>query len=161
GGHGASVRRVAQASDEPKLEDEARLSSGTRCLHDAARKNGSAQRQRRRLPRSQRNRHQEPRWQRRRRIRGRGGGRLRDGSARPDGSDSGNARSLRARNERRQGTGRGRLVTVTRSVVLGCGSYLPQRVLTNDELARKVDTSDEWIVQRTGIRERHIAAPGE
>jgi 3-oxoacyl-[acyl-carrier-protein] synthase-3 len=52
-------------------------------------------------------------------------------------------------------------VTATRSVVLGCGSYLPQRVLTNAELARKVDTSDEWIVQRTGIRERHIAAPGE
>jgi 3-oxoacyl-[acyl-carrier-protein] synthase-3 len=52
-------------------------------------------------------------------------------------------------------------VTVTRSVVLGCGSYLPQRILSNDELARKVDTSDEWIVQRTGIRERRIAAPGE
>jgi 3-oxoacyl-[acyl-carrier-protein] synthase III len=52
-------------------------------------------------------------------------------------------------------------VTVTRSVVLGCGSYLPQRVLTNDELTRKVDTSDEWIAQRTGIRERHVAAPGE
>jgi 3-oxoacyl-[acyl-carrier-protein] synthase-3 len=52
-------------------------------------------------------------------------------------------------------------VTVTRSVVLGCGSYLPSRVLTNAELARKVDTSDEWITQRTGIRERRIAAPGE
>jgi 3-oxoacyl-[acyl-carrier-protein] synthase III len=52
-------------------------------------------------------------------------------------------------------------VTVRRSVVLGCGSYLPERVLTNEELARKVDTGDEWIVQRTGIRERHIAAPGE
>jgi len=52
-------------------------------------------------------------------------------------------------------------VTATRSVVLGCGSYLPQRILTNEELAHKVDTSDEWIVQRTGIRERHIAAPGE
>lgn len=48
-----------------------------------------------------------------------------------------------------------------RSVVLGCGSYLPARVLTNAELAAKVDTSDEWIVQRTGIRERHIAAEGE
>ncbi len=48
-----------------------------------------------------------------------------------------------------------------RSVVLGCGSYLPSRVVTNDELARKVDTSNEWIVQRTGIRERRIAAPGE
>jgi 3-oxoacyl-[acyl-carrier-protein] synthase III len=52
-------------------------------------------------------------------------------------------------------------VTVTRSVVLGCGGYLPSQILTNAELARKVDTSDEWIVQRTGIRERHIAAPGE
>ncbi len=48
-----------------------------------------------------------------------------------------------------------------RSVVLGCGSYLPSRVLTNAELSRMVDTSDEWITQRTGIRERHIAAEGE
>jgi 3-oxoacyl-[acyl-carrier-protein] synthase-3 len=52
-------------------------------------------------------------------------------------------------------------VTVTRSVVLGCGSYLPARTLTNAEMSRMVDTSDEWIVQRTGIRERHIAAEGE
>ncbi|MGV6871289.1 beta-ketoacyl-ACP synthase III [Pseudochelatococcus sp. B33] len=48
-----------------------------------------------------------------------------------------------------------------RSVVRGCGAYLPERVLTNDELSRVVDTSDEWIVQRTGIRQRHIAAEGE
>jgi len=48
-----------------------------------------------------------------------------------------------------------------RSVVLGCGSYLPARILSNDELARSVETTDEWIVQRTGIRERHIAAAGE
>jgi 3-oxoacyl-[acyl-carrier-protein] synthase-3 len=48
-----------------------------------------------------------------------------------------------------------------RSVVLGCGSYLPARVLTNTELAQTVDTSDEWIVQRTGIHERRIAAAGE
>jgi 3-oxoacyl-[acyl-carrier-protein] synthase-3 len=48
-----------------------------------------------------------------------------------------------------------------RSVVLGCGSYLPQKVLTNAELAARLDTSDEWIVQRTGIRQRHIAAEGE
>ena len=52
-------------------------------------------------------------------------------------------------------------MTVRRSVVLGCGSYLPSQILTNAELARKVDTSDEWIVQRTGIHERRIAAPGE
>jgi 3-oxoacyl-[acyl-carrier-protein] synthase-3 len=48
-----------------------------------------------------------------------------------------------------------------RSVVRGVGAYLPERVLTNAELARMVDTSDEWIRQRTGIRERHIAAEGE
>ena len=48
-----------------------------------------------------------------------------------------------------------------RSVMLGCGSYLPGRVLTNQELATSVETSDEWIVQRTGIRQRHIAAEGE
>jgi 3-oxoacyl-[acyl-carrier-protein] synthase-3 len=52
-------------------------------------------------------------------------------------------------------------VTVLRSVILGCGSYLPSQVLTNEDLAKKVDTSDEWIVQRTGIHERRIAAPGE
>ncbi len=52
-------------------------------------------------------------------------------------------------------------MTVVRSVVLGCGSYLPARILSNDELARSVETTDEWIVQRTGIRERHIAAAGE
>jgi 3-oxoacyl-[acyl-carrier-protein] synthase-3 len=52
-------------------------------------------------------------------------------------------------------------VTVVRSVVLGAGSYLPSRVLSNSDLSRMVDTSDEWITQRTGIRERRIAAPGE
>ena len=48
-----------------------------------------------------------------------------------------------------------------RSVVLGCGSYLPRQILTNAELASRIDTSDEWIVQRTGIKQRHIAAEGE
>jgi 3-oxoacyl-[acyl-carrier-protein] synthase-3 len=48
-----------------------------------------------------------------------------------------------------------------RSVVLGCGSYLPQQILTNTELAARIDTSDEWIQQRTGIKQRHIAADGE
>jgi 3-oxoacyl-[acyl-carrier-protein] synthase III len=52
-------------------------------------------------------------------------------------------------------------VTAIRSVVLGCGSYLPRRILTNAELATQIETSDEWIVQRTGIRQRHIAAEGE
>ena len=52
-------------------------------------------------------------------------------------------------------------MTAIRSVVLGCGSYLPERILTNAELATRIDTSDEWIVQRTGIRERHVVAEGE
>jgi 3-oxoacyl-[acyl-carrier-protein] synthase-3 len=45
--------------------------------------------------------------------------------------------------------------------IAGTGSYLPEKVLTNDDLAKFVDTSDEWIAARTGIRERHIAADGE
>ena len=49
----------------------------------------------------------------------------------------------------------------SRTVVLGSGGYLPDRVLTNDDLSKMVDTSDEWIVQRTGIKRRHIAAPGQ
>lgn len=48
-----------------------------------------------------------------------------------------------------------------RSVVLGCGSYLPDRVVSNAELASRLETSDDWIAQRTGIRQRHIAADGE
>jgi 3-oxoacyl-[acyl-carrier-protein] synthase-3 len=52
-------------------------------------------------------------------------------------------------------------VTQIRSVVLGCGSYLPEQVVTNAQLAARIDTSDEWIVQRTGIHQRHIAAEGE
>jgi 3-oxoacyl-[acyl-carrier-protein] synthase-3 len=47
------------------------------------------------------------------------------------------------------------------TVILGTGSYAPARVLTNDELSKTVDTSDEWIRTRTGIRERRIAAPNE
>lgn len=48
-----------------------------------------------------------------------------------------------------------------RSQVVGCGAYLPERIVTNQELAKRLDTSDDWIVQRTGIRQRHIAAEGE
>ena len=52
-------------------------------------------------------------------------------------------------------------MSVVRSIVTGSGSYLPEKILTNDDLAKMVDTSDEWIVQRTGIKQRHIAADGE
>ena len=48
-----------------------------------------------------------------------------------------------------------------RSVVRGVGAYLPARVVTNEELSRRLDTSDDWIRERTGIRQRHIAADGE
>lgn len=48
-----------------------------------------------------------------------------------------------------------------RAVFLGCGSALPKRVLTNDELAQQVDTSDEWIRERTGITQRYVAGEGE
>lgn len=47
------------------------------------------------------------------------------------------------------------------SRIIGTGSYLPERVVTNDELARTVDTSDEWVRTRTGIHSRHVAAEGQ
>jgi 3-oxoacyl-[acyl-carrier-protein] synthase-3 len=50
---------------------------------------------------------------------------------------------------------------VRRSVIAGCGSYLPEKILTNADLAAMVDTSDDWITERTGIKSRHIAADGE
>ena len=48
-----------------------------------------------------------------------------------------------------------------RAVIAACGGYLPERIVLNEELAQNVATSKEWIEQRTGIRQRHIAAPGE
>jgi 3-oxoacyl-[acyl-carrier-protein] synthase-3 len=48
-----------------------------------------------------------------------------------------------------------------RAIITGTGSYLPQTILHNEDLAARLDTSDEWIIERTGIRRRHIAAPGE
>jgi 3-oxoacyl-[acyl-carrier-protein] synthase-3 len=48
-----------------------------------------------------------------------------------------------------------------RSVVAGYGAYLPKKIITNNDLSKIIDTSDEWITERTGIRERHIAADGE
>ncbi|MEM7745519.1 MAG: beta-ketoacyl-ACP synthase III [Pseudomonadota bacterium] len=52
-------------------------------------------------------------------------------------------------------------MTTLRSKALGCGHYLPDRIVTNQELAERLDTSDEWIRSRTGIGQRHIAAPGQ
>ena len=46
-------------------------------------------------------------------------------------------------------------------IIAGVGSYAPTKVLTNEDLAKLVDTSDEWIVSRSGIKERHIAADDE
>ena len=52
-------------------------------------------------------------------------------------------------------------MSVIRSQIVGCGAYLPEKVLTNHELAKLVDTSDEWIANRTGIKRRHIVREGE
>ncbi len=48
-----------------------------------------------------------------------------------------------------------------RSVLISCGKYLPKQVVTNADLAKKIDTTDEWITQRTGIKQRHVAGEGE
>lgn len=50
---------------------------------------------------------------------------------------------------------------VTRAAIVGCGHYLPERVVPNSEFAARLDTSDEWIVSRSGIERRHFAAPGQ
>ena len=52
-------------------------------------------------------------------------------------------------------------MSVVRAVVRGCGAYLPDNVVTNADLARRVDTSDEWIVSRTGIKQRHLVSGNE
>ena len=52
-------------------------------------------------------------------------------------------------------------MSTLRSIVRGVGSYLPERIITNDELSKTIDTSDEWIQQRVGIKQRHVAAEGE
>ncbi len=52
-------------------------------------------------------------------------------------------------------------MSVVRAIAVGCGHYLPERVITNQELSERIDTSDEWIRSRTGIRRRHIAAEDE
>ena len=53
------------------------------------------------------------------------------------------------------------MTKVLRSVVTGVGGYLPDQIVTNEDLAKIVDTSDEWIIERTGIRQRHRAAEGQ
>ena len=52
-------------------------------------------------------------------------------------------------------------MNIVRSRAVGCGHYLPERIVTNYELAERIDTSDEWITARTGIRQRHVAAEGQ
>ena len=52
-------------------------------------------------------------------------------------------------------------MAVIRSVIRGVGAYLPERIMTNEDMSRIVDTTDEWITERTGIKQRHIAADGE
>lgn len=58
-------------------------------------------------------------------------------------------------------TKEGRPVAVNRSVIRGVGAYLPKRVMTNEDITKIVDTTHEWIVERSGIHSRHIAADGE
>ena len=63
--------------------------------------------------------------------------------------------------QRREAGSEGERVAVIRSVIRGVGAYLPKRRMTNEDLAKIVDTTDEWITERTGIKARHIAADGE
>jgi 3-oxoacyl-[acyl-carrier-protein] synthase III len=52
-------------------------------------------------------------------------------------------------------------VAVLRSIIRGVGAHLPKTIVTNDDLAKRLDTSDEWIQERSGIKQRHIADDNE
>ncbi len=52
-------------------------------------------------------------------------------------------------------------MSIIRSIISGCGSYLPENIVTNKQMEERVDTTDQWIIERTGIKQRHIAAEGE
>ncbi|MGH6798827.1 MAG: 3-oxoacyl-ACP synthase, partial [Roseiarcus sp.] len=69
--------------------------------------------------------------------------------------------SVRRRRRPEPEASRGATLASIRACVRGVGAALPVRVVTNAELATRVDTSDEWIVQRTGIRQRYVAGPEE
>ncbi len=158
GGDRPADRRISALRHGAHLGGAAWLSLRAVGLPAASGEDGSAQGEWRRLPRAERRRHQVA-WRHRRRglcERHRPG--ARDGEERPRAHDRRGQRAQRRSAGIR--TDRGGL-RMKRSVVRGIGSYLPAKVLTNADLATMVDTSDEWIVQRTGIRERHIAAEGE
>ena len=136
-----------------------RLPAGASGDQQPAHARRSAPLQRRHLPRPQRHRREEPRRHRRHRLRQRDRRRRRHGRARRHREDQ---RGLRPPDDAAAaGREGGQPLMATRSIVAGCGAYLPSRILSNADLARKLETSDEWIVQRTGIRERRIAADGE
>src|SRR3546814_7134091 len=107
-----------------------------------------------------RHRGEEPRRHRRAGLRQRDRGGGRHGASRLPGYRQARVGRGRLRQGRRGAEGGGYGMT-RRTLLIGSGSYLPERILTNEELAARVDTSDEWILQRTGIGQRHIAADGE
>ena len=117
----------------------------------------SAPLQRRDAGRPEGHRREEPRRRRRARVPARAaqGATPRSRTACSRRSRSGSRRCPRCAPSRRRRGRRCRAAMHSR--IAGTGSYLPAQVLTNDELAQRVDTSDEWIRTRTGIRERHIA----
>src|SRR5208283_2635498 len=157
--HGPADGPISAGCDDPLAQRPHRIFFRAFGVPPSARTHGPAPRQWRGFSRAERHRHQKP-WRHRRRRFCRGDrARPWRGARRTARQNHGSARPVAWRAAER--AARSRVMTVRRSVVLGCGSYLPSQILTNAELARKVDTSDDWIVQRTGIHERRIAAPGE
>ena len=115
--------------------------------------------QRRDVLRRERGGCEEPRRHRPQGLRQRHRRRLRHGEPGDQSQDHRRTHAPPAR--RPAGAEAGRALAMRRSRLVGCGAYLPDRVLGNDDLAARIDTSDEWIRTRTGIRQRHVAADDE
>src|SRR5438046_707552 len=101
------------------------------------------------------------RWSERFRCRKREKRRREEATKRPRGRKARRHEGTRARSRNRAGNGYIDGMQQAGTNIAGTGSALPEKRLTNDDLSKLVDTNDEWIVQRTGIRERRVASEGE
>src|SRR3546814_1902847 len=157
-GHREADQRVPAPPLPPLSARRPGLFGGADGYEGAARALRSARLQRRHVPGLERDCGEEPRRHRCAGLRQCHLRRRRHAPPRHHREDS--LRSLPAGSQSRKRSG-GCRIEMYRSLVTGCGAYLPAQIVTNADLAKRIDTTDEWIRQRTGIHQRHVAADGE